>query len=443
MPKRFQNYAALCRVLPFAALCASLIQPASAQKFDGFQRDRVLKMEDDVANSLRKHYYDPKYHGVDMEAHFKSARDAIRKSNNLGQAMAKIGQMLDDLNDSHTFFLPPPRATHREFGYVVKMIGDRCFVTDVRPHSDASEKIAPGDQILSWEGYAPDRTTLWKMKYAFDQLFAVPDHKLNIRHPDGTEAEVDVQPKVRQGKRILDITSGDDYWQLVREEENSEHLDRQRVIEFGDSLMVWKMPEFDLAEDDVDHLMSQARHYQFLAIDLRGNPGGAVKTLEWLVGRVMGKEVTIADRKGRKSNLKPIMAKPHGSIFQGKLIVLVDSGSASAAELFARAVQLEHRGTVLGDRSSGSVMESVHYSFSQGANTAIFYGVSVTDADLTMKDGKSLEHAGVVPDESILPTAEDLAQGRDPVLARAAQLAGVKLDAVQAGKLFPYEWRPE
>ena len=87
-------------------------------------------------------------------------------------------------------------------------------------------------------------------------------------------------------------------------------------------------------------------------------------------------------------------------------------------------------------------MEAKGHSRSQGADTKIFYSLSVTDADLIMKDGKSLEHAGVVPDEVVLPAAQDLAKGRDPALSRAAAIAGVSIDPAAAGKLFPFEWIP-
>ena len=71
----------------------------------------------------------------------------------------------------------------------------------------------------------------------------------------------------------------------------------------------------------------------------------------------------------------------------------------------------------------------------------LYFGNSVTIADLIMPDGNSLERTGVTPDETLLPTAGDLAAQRDPVLARAAKIAGVELDPVKAGSLFPKETR--
>ena len=94
----------------------------------------------------------------------------------------------------------------------------------------------------------------------------------------------------------------------------------------------------------------------------------------------------------------------------------------------------------MGDVSSGSVMEARHYSHKAGTDIVTFFGASVTDANLIMTDGKSLEHVGITPDELSLPSPSDLANGRDPVLAHAAEVAGVKLSPEDAGKLFPYEW---
>ena len=59
--------------------------------------------------------------------------------------------------------------------------------------------------------------------------------------------------------------------------------------------------------------------------------------------------------------------------FTGRLIVLIDSASSSSAEIFARTVQLQKRGVVIGDRSAGAVMEARMYQFVQGDPVAIFY----------------------------------------------------------------------
>ncbi len=166
--------------------------------------------------------------------------------------------------------------------------------------------------------------------------------------------------------------------------------------------------------------------------------------LAHFIGGVFDHEVKIADRV-RRNGVKTEHTKSRGEkTFSGKLVVLVDSESASASEIFARIVQLEKRGVVVGDLSSGSVMESRLYPHSiGGAMTIMFYGSSITDANLFMSDGKSLEHVGVVPDTRILPTPSDLAASRDPPLAYAAGLVGIKLTPEEAGKLFPVEWPKE
>lgn len=86
-------------------------------------------------------------------------------------------------------------------------------------------------------------------------------------------------------------------------------------------------------------------------------------------------------------------------------------------------------------------MRARHHSFQIGADTVIFYAASITDADLIMSDGKSLERIGVTPDELILPTAADLTSKKDPVLSRAAEIVGYKLTPEKAGTMFPTEWR--
>jgi hypothetical protein len=88
-------------------------------------------------------------------------------------------------------------------------------------------------------------------------------------------------------------------------------------------------------------------------------------------------------------------------------------------------------------------MEARPFPFSQGKAFGEFlpYGVEVTIADLKMTDGNSLEHHGVVPDEILLPSPEEVAAGADPQLARALQLAGVPISSGAAGQLFPINWK--
>ncbi|HXS01088.1 MAG TPA: S41 family peptidase, partial [Pyrinomonadaceae bacterium] len=100
------------------------------------------------------------------------------------------------------------------------------------------------------------------------------------------------------------------------------------------------------------------KKYKTLILDLRRNGGGLVETLQRLVGNLFDRDITIGNMKLRKES-KPMLAKTRGdSGYKGQVFVLVDSESGSASEVLARVVQLEKRGTVLGDRTYGKVMRS-------------------------------------------------------------------------------------
>jgi C-terminal processing protease CtpA/Prc len=52
------------------------------------------------------------------------------------------------------------------------------------------------------------------------------------------------------------------------------------------------------------------------------------------------------------------VAKPKKEIFGGRMFILIDSETGSAAEIFARLMQLEGKAVIVGDRSAGAVMAS-------------------------------------------------------------------------------------
>lgn len=412
--------------------------PAQSLSFD---RDRGRAMLSQIKGDLKKNYYDPTFRGVDLDVRFRQAEEEIRQATSLGQITGAIAQALLDLNDSHTVFIPPAQTTRADYGWQMQIVGADCLVVAVKPGSDAEAKgLKPGDRILSINNFKPTRSELWKMKYFYNVLSPQTGLSLVVQSPGGQPRRVAVAARVRTEKAIIGETMND-WFDLEREYQNDLRLSSHRYFEVGDELLVWKMPAFDLPEEKVDDIMVKARKKRALILDLRGNGGGQEDTLLRLIGHFFDRDLKVGEVR-RRTETRALVAKSRGSqVFKGKLIVLADSESGSASEVFARVVQLEKRGTVIGDRTAGAVMRGRVYMHQLGADRAIFYGASITDADLVMADGKSPEHTGVTPDELILPMAEGLAAGSDAVLSYAASLAGIKLDPAQAGALFPVRWR--
>ena len=444
---------ALVRAFVLPALAASVLAsaaPAPAQQqVSGFERDRWKVAMGLIKDDIRKNYYDPNYHGIDLDAHFKKAEEKMKQAQSVGQLFGIIAQALLDFEDSHLFFVPPGRASRFDYGWRTQMIGDRCFVTAVKPGSDAEAKgLKPGDEVLDLDGYQMNRRNHWKMQYAYYSLRPVTGVRLVVAGADGKPRQLDVMTKVTQRKRVLDLTGATnsiDVNDFIRDSEDEERERREasRGLSFGENqLMVWKFQEFAHTESEIDDMMAKARKHKGLVIDLRGNGGGAERTMLRVIGNLFDRDVSVGEIKRRKET-KPLVAKTRGgdNVYKGDIVVLVDSNSGSASELFARVVQLEKRGTVLGDRTAGAVMRSRFYDHESGVDVIAPYGASITDADIVMADGKSLEHVGVMPDKVLLPAPADLAAGRDPVLSQAAALLGFTLEPEKAGALFPLKWK--
>jgi C-terminal processing protease CtpA/Prc len=413
---------------------------AQTPVLDGTDRQRAKQMLGEIKSAIRNTYYDPTFHGLDLNEHFKSAETKINTAVSLGHAYAIIAQALIDFNDSHTFFLPPMRPTTYEFGWEMRMIGDTCHVVAVRPGSDAEAKgLRRGDQLLRIEAFTPTRTDLWKARYLYYTLSPRAALNLVVQSPGAQPRPVSVAARVIPGQRVMEI-SLDDFIESGTFRHDRSLVVTTRLVRVGE-IAIWQLPGFGFAPEEVDRLVDAVvKDATALIIDLRGNGGGNVRSLELLTGRFFDRDVKIADLKGRKS-MRASVAKKRKP-FDGRLVVLVDAESASAAELFARVMQIEKRGIVIGDRSAGSVMQSRHMmSATEGAEGVIPFGASITDADMIMSDGKSLEHSGVTPDELVMPTAADLAAGRDPALARAVVALGGTLDPASAWKMFPVEWK--
>ena len=413
---------------------------AHAQKVEAKDRDRGQIMLDRIKDEIKKHYYDPNFRGMNLDARFKTASDKIKEAASVGQIFGVIAQVLIELDDTHTFFLPPGRVVETDYGWTMMMVGDRCYVSSVDEGSDAEKKgVKPGDEVLQVGGWSADRATLWKIQYLYNVLRPQAGLRVVLRSPNSQPKEIDLLAKQKQGVQVTDLTDYNTYIDMVRKSQRNAQMGRDRLMSFSDQLLIWKMNEFDLTDEQVDNAMSRARKFKTLILDLRGNSGGWVTTINRLLSNLFDRDVKIGETKSRKG-VKPEIAKSRGEkAFDGKLIILVDSRSASASEVLARTIQLEKRGVVVGDRTAGAVMTSRTFGHQVGVDVVIFFGVSVTVSDLIMADGNSLEHVGVTPDEVKLPSPEDMAAGRDTVLSYAASLGGITLDPVEAGKFFPLE----
>ena len=151
---------------------------------------------------------------------------------------------------------------------------------------------------------------------------------------------------------------------------------------------------------------------------MRGNPGGyleaAVDIASWFLpeGRVVVKEY-----HGGKSSDKIHRSRGY-DIFTDELrmAILVDGGSASAAEILAGALSEYGEATMVGEKTfgKGSVQELIAVDGKAS--------VKVTIAKWLTPRGKSISGNGLVPEVEVKMTEDDRTKGRDPQQTKAIEI---------------------
>jgi carboxyl-terminal processing protease len=127
-------------------------------------------------------------------------------------------------------------------------------------------------------------------------------------------------------------------------------------------------------------------------VDLRSNPGGLLDQAVGLSDVFLERGEIVSQRGRRKSDIERYFAKPGDAARGLPIIVLVDAGSASAAEIVAAAIQDHHRGLVMGERSFGKGSVQTLVPLSQKT------GLRLTTARYYTPSGRSVQEGGIKPD---------------------------------------------
>ncbi|HEY0114353.1 MAG TPA: S41 family peptidase [Allosphingosinicella sp.] len=136
-------------------------------------------------------------------------------------------------------------------------------------------------------------------------------------------------------------------------------------------------------------------------LDLRSNPGGLLDQAISLSDLFLERGEVVSQRGRRRTDIERYYAEPGDATGGRPIVVLVDAGSASAAEIVAAALQDHRRAVVMGERSFGKGSVQTLVPLGNG-NTAL----RLTTARYYTPSGRSVQEGGVQPD-IIVPQLSD------------------------------------
>jgi carboxyl-terminal processing protease len=159
-----------------------------------------------------------------------------------------------------------------------------------------------------------------------------------------------------------------------------------------------------------------------IVIDLRGNPGGVGAMVMGFGGFFVESPVSLGTMRMRALSLKfainPRLVRVSGAQtgpFKGPVAILVDAMSASTSEIFATGMQRIGRAKVFGQRSAGAALPALMHALPSG--DVFVHAV----ADFMDPAGGRIEGAGVIPDQLVPLTQDDLSHNIDAPLDAAVR----------------------
>jgi carboxyl-terminal processing protease len=196
------------------------------------------------------------------------------------------------------------------------------------------------------------------------------------------------------------------------------------LTKVDDTTALFRLPTFSTGYDraEVEKCITEATKYPNLIVDLRNNGGGAVVSMQHLMGLFMPSDANVGtfvtrplvNAYSEKNKLKgtpdPVAianwsryapswsnrqirpaAREGGPLYKGNLAVLVNRGSASASEIFASAAHDVIGADVIGTRSMGAVLVSVFRSVGSG------FSLQYPTSDYVTVRDRRLEANPIIP----------------------------------------------
>ncbi|MGB2897476.1 MAG: S41 family peptidase [Anaerolineales bacterium] len=311
---------------------------------------------------------------------------------------------LDALGDPHTSYMDPVTyqqsnipllGSYEGIGAWVDTNTEFLTIVSPMPGSPAEEAgLQPGDEVVAVDG---------------EDVTGV-DANIVIRSvlgPAGTTVHLTIR---REGEsELLEF-------EIIRAEILIPSVESE-LLE-GD---IGYIQLFTFSNDTSEHLRRAIRdlretELKGLILDLRGNGGGFLLTAIEVASEFIEDGVIMTERFGDGSE-DIYESLGDGLATDLPLIVLVNSGSASASEIVAGAIQDYGRGVLVGETTfgKGSVQNWIALTGEEGA-------VRVTVARWYTPDGREIADEGLEPDYEIPYTEEDFEAGNDPQLEKAIDL---------------------